>query len=170
MTTDAAAQKGNPEAVAEDIKQERRERRPRRGRPRGRKDSAPRARRYDVRPDDVQVQREPYVKTAEGVAMSGMLGSALWDLTCIFTHRRGLTADEVEKFGEALDPVLYKYLPVLGDWAAEATLLMCCWSIWQATTPEETDDADESDTGSGAGNGAPETAAEIRTRVAQGVD
>lgn len=119
------------EAVAGEIKAKRAT-----GRPKGSKDTRPRKPRG--RPVEApEEERPPYQPTEEGIVLSGVLGKTLWDLTTLFTRHRGLNAEEQRRLGEALDPVLYKYIPVLDDFKAEATLVMVCWALWQATAPVE---------------------------------
>jgi len=82
-----------------------------------------------------EAERAPYVETPEGVAMSAVLGGTIWSLVSRFTAHRDLTAKERTELGRALDPVLYKWLPALNEYAAEAALLMTAWNLWNATAP-----------------------------------
>src|SRR6266849_4715246 len=95
---------------------------------------APRGRRKGSKVADGQVikpPREPYVKTDAGVAMSGALGALLWDFGAPFMRCKPLSDEQKHHLGEALDPVLYKYLPILGNFAEEAALVMCLLALYQ---------------------------------------
>lgn len=80
--------------------------------------------------------RPPYKPDEMSIKMCGKLGALVWNFSRMFHGRRELTDKEQRDFGEALDPVLYKYLPALNDWAVEMNLLGTCVGIWNATTPE----------------------------------
>lgn len=136
------------------------------GRPKGRRDSVPRrkagvARRAGAEPEHDEDEREPYVPTEEGIAISAVLGNTIWNLSRMFTKHGALTAEQQHDLGAAIDPVMYKYLPLLDDFRAEATLVMVVWTIWNATTPPKkgsTDgDAREQDAGNGVGRDVRQT-------------
>jgi len=82
-------------------------------------------------------ERAPYVKTAEGVLMSTLLANTLWNVSRIFTKRRELTEPEAKQIGEALDPVLHKYLPMASDYSIEIAFVVTVYMVWNATTPTE---------------------------------
>lgn len=102
-----------------------------RGRPKG-----SRTRKRAARDEKPEAEASAvYTPTDESVAMSAALGDALWTLSRIASGRRALTVDERLTLGRAVDPVLFKYLPALGDWAAETGLVITLWALWTATAP-----------------------------------
>lgn len=111
-----------------------------------------RSRSSEVAETDGKRSTEPYVPDPTSIMLSGMLGATIFNLACRIGHHRALTDEEVTQLGEALDPVLWKWLPVLGDWKSEAGLVMVLLTLWNQTTPpKETEDND----GTGIGNGEP---------------
>jgi len=96
-----------------------------------------------------ETPREPYVADPTSIMLSGILGATLFNLAARIGHHRSLTDDETKALGTALDPVLWKWLPVLGDWKAETGLLVTCLALWQVTTPKPEEDESGADTGEG---------------------
>lgn len=128
------------ESVAEEIRSRKEDApRRRRGRPPGSKTRKPRPRgdSSSARASKTKDEREPYQPTPEGIAVSSVLGNTVWNLSRLMTNCRALSDEEREELGAALDPVLYKYLPVLDDWKAEATLVMVAWTLYERTKPRE---------------------------------
>src|SRR5438128_1525096 len=83
--------------------------------------------------------RPPYVPTEESIVLSTILGKTLWGLSCMLTRHKTLTDEQARELGTALDPVLYKWLPLLEGWKAEATLIVVTWGLWSATKPDQPD-------------------------------
>lgn len=98
-----------------------------------------------------ETERGPYVPSEESIVLASVLGNTVWNLSRMFSHHRALTKDEQHELGAALDPVLYKWLPALDDWKAEATLLMVTWMLWNATAPPPLEDSENGDQGEGDG-------------------
>jgi hypothetical protein len=85
------------------------------------------------------VAREPYVATDEGVQLAGMLGATIWSLVGPIARLRPLDEQETEKLGRALDPLMWKYLPVLGDWQIEFNAAIVILALVQATRGKGTE-------------------------------
>jgi hypothetical protein len=115
------------------------------------------AQRSRAKGSEVEKPREPYVPDPTSIMLSGMLGATIFNLAARIGHHRALTDEETQQLGEAIDPVLWKWLPVLGDWKAEAGLAMVLLMLWQQTTPPKEDEGN-----AGTGDGSSEAAATDR--------
>lgn len=86
-------------------------------------------------PEDVS----PEEKEAS-IQACAVLGKTIWDnLVAPATNRLPLADDQALALGAALDPVLEKYLPMLGDWRAETALVMTVLALFQATKKQPVD-------------------------------
>lgn len=111
----------------------------RRGRPPGSKN----------RPKDASgnpIKEEPrsasigfvYMKDENSVKASIALGMTVWFLASLMLPVRSLTEEEGTMLGEALDPVLCRWIPVFGEWKYEAGLLMVIMTLYFATAKDRT--------------------------------
>lgn len=156
-TAEGAPPGSGAAAVAEDVRKKRRASTPEQ-RAKWRADKRAKRGATSVAAEDEKPERPPYVRTEEGVALSSILGRTLWGILASFTKRRQLTEEEGKALGEALDPVLYKYLPAMGDWAAEIALIMVSWQLWNATAPPpDENEGNENQTENGAKLSLPES-------------
>ena len=125
--TDAANEKLNPVSTEQPR---------RRGRPPGSKnkprDSAPSN-------DVIEGERPPfvYIRDEQSVKASMAMGMTVWFLASKMLPIRELTEDEGMQLGEALDPVLCKWIPILGEWKYEANLMVCIVMLYLATKIEK---------------------------------
>jgi len=87
-------------------------------------------------PDEADTtERAPYAPDPASIAMTAVLARNLWKLSTLITHRRELTDEEAQSLGAALDPVLYKYVPLLDEYAAEVNLAGVVFMLWSSTAP-----------------------------------
>ena len=102
-----------------------------RGRPKGSKNK-PKDGSY-VPPTDSQNGDRPfnYVADPSGIAAAGKAFSTIWWLLAPMLKVRPLNELEESKAGEALDPILQKYLPVYNDWKYEINLAMVAVGLFQ---------------------------------------
>jgi len=61
------------------------------------------------------------------------MGVTVWWLASKMLPVRELTEEEGYELGKALDPVLCKWIPILGGWKYEAALLMTITTLYMAT-------------------------------------
>lgn len=97
-----------------------------------------------------------YIYDENSVKASMAMGVTVWWLASKMLPVRELTEEEGYELGKALDPVLCKWIPILGEWKYEAALLMTITTLYMATkiekkplveTPAEEVDATRSATG-----------------------
>lgn len=100
-----------------------------RGRPKG---SGSKASKPSPVAQEKSSERDPAEKMLAVQAMA-TAGALLWKVAAPVTKCRPLTDDEALALGTALDPVVEKYLPMLGDWKAETTLLITIFALYEAT-------------------------------------
>ena len=74
-----------------------------------------------------------YMKDENSVKASVALGMTVWFLASMMLPVRSLTEQEGIMLGEALDPVLCRWIPVFGEWKYEAGLLMVIMTLYFAT-------------------------------------
>lgn len=86
------------------------------GRPRGSKTRKSHARKPGV-------AKEPVEISPEEVAAFAMLGGTLWSISARVFKMDDLTDDERTRLGAAMAPVAEKYLPIMGEYAPEITLV-----------------------------------------------
>jgi len=67
--------------------------------------------------------------TPGDVAVAGALGDALWSIAGPMFRLRPLDDSQRERLGEALAPLVVKYMPLLGKWQYEAAALLCIMSL-----------------------------------------
>lgn len=119
--------------------------------------------------------REPYVATDDGIALCGMVGGTLWQLAGPMIGLRPLTEPEKDQLGRALDPLLWKYLPALGDWQIEFNAVLTVLALVTATRvakePNDTreeigaaDDGSERDDAAASGDVADDADDTVTTR------
>lgn len=65
-----------------------------------------------------------YVADDTSIAASTAMGGVVWAIIAPMFKMRDLKDDEREKLGRCLDPVLCRWIPILGEWKYEAALLM----------------------------------------------
>lgn len=115
-------------------------------------------------PEPTEV-RPPYEPNPASIALCAKLGSVLWSLSCMVTKHRALTDEEAHELGAALDPLFYKYLPAVNQFAEELNAVGTVWQLWEATKPDETatDRADDvrSDEGVTRGDRSTPSGAEV---------
>lgn len=70
------------------------------------------------------------------IAASTMMGSVVWSIVAPMFKMRDLKNEEREKLGRALDPVLCRWIPILGDWKYEAGLIMAIVGLAQVCKKE----------------------------------
>lgn len=100
-----------------------------RGRPKG---SSSKASKPSPTTPQAATERDPGEKALAVQAMA-TAGALLWKVAGPVTKCRPLTDDEALALGTALDPVVEKYLPMLGDWKAETTLMITIFALYEAT-------------------------------------
>jgi hypothetical protein len=71
--------------------------------------------------------------TEADIKGAAFLGGVTWKIVGTFTGNRELTKDEQGELGEALAPVLAKYLPDLGVYAPEIALVLTVWGLYETT-------------------------------------
>ncbi len=77
-----------------------------------------------------------YVREQGSVDASAMIARTVWGLASVMLPVRPLTAEESVELGEALDPVLCRWLPVFGQWKYEAALIMAIYAMYETTKVE----------------------------------
>lgn len=102
---------------------------PRRGRPRGSKTKRGpgRPRKESLPPE------EPIEITEADIAGAAMMSGVVWKIVGGFFNRRALTKDEARELGEAVAPVMAKYLPSFGEYAPEIGLALTVYGLWEST-------------------------------------
>ena len=84
--------------------------------------------------EDTEPKKEfKYTKSEGSVFACTMLAGTVWNIVGKFANLRELTDKEAQQLGEALDPVIAKYVPILEDWQYEINLLVVISSLYQAT-------------------------------------
>lgn len=75
----------------------------------------------------------------QGAAVCAFLSATLWDVLGPVLKVKPLDDEEARKLGAALDPVLAKYLPAMGDWTLEINLALVVAALYSShrMTPEE---------------------------------
>ena len=111
---------------------------PRRGRPPGAKNKTKSAT-ADKPKAEASVDPFAFSYTADpaSIASSAALARTVWGLASLMLPVRPLTEDEGSTLGEALDPVLCRWLPIVGQWKYEAALVLCIYAMWDATKIEK---------------------------------
>jgi hypothetical protein len=104
----------------------------RRGRPRGSKNKP---RDVDATVTQAQEEGAPFVYVADPISImqSKVLATTVWYIAAKMLPVRELTDEEGSQLGEALDPVLCKWIPILGEWKYEVNLLTCIVMLYLAT-------------------------------------
>jgi hypothetical protein len=64
---------------------------------------------------------------------AGFLGAVCWKIMGTFTGNRELNKGERDELGEALAPVLARWLPDLGTYAPEIALVVTVWGLYETT-------------------------------------
>ena len=105
-----------------------------RGRPKG-TGKGKSARKSAAEPD--AADGPPPEVTETDIAGAAMLGGMVWGLVGKIVGMRALEKSESRELGEALAPVLAKYLPLLNEYAAEATLAVVVFGLWERTKIEK---------------------------------
>jgi hypothetical protein len=75
---------------------------------------------------------------------SKALAITAWFIASKMLPVRELTEEEGDQLGAALDPVLCKWIPILGEWKYEANLLACVVMIYMATKKDKNKPTDSS--------------------------
>jgi hypothetical protein len=78
-----------------------------------------------------------YVPDPVSIMQSKALALTVWFLAAKMLPVRELTEEEGAQLGEALDPVLCKWLPILGEWKYEVNLLACIVMLYLATKKDK---------------------------------
>lgn len=84
-------------------------------------------------PPTGQVSGFVYVRDEQSVKTNAFMCAIVWEVAAGMFPVRTLTDEEAYKLGEAFDPVLAKWLPILGEWKYEATLLFVILTLVMAT-------------------------------------
>ena len=80
-------------------------------------------------PTDIQVS-EPEIQEA------AYLGSTVWDLVAVpFGKLKALNEDQKNRLGNALAPLIKKYMPLLGGWQYEVGAALILVSLVRETLP-----------------------------------
>jgi hypothetical protein len=79
---------------------------------------------------------EPQEVTESDIAGAAILGGMVWKLGGGMLGLRELDKSERRELGEALAPVLAKYLPMMNEYAAEAALAVTLFGLWERTRIE----------------------------------
>jgi len=112
----------------------------RRGRPPGSKnkpkDGAPKTEYKQGEPEAAPFDpfNFTYVKNAESVQASTMLGAVAWGIASTMLPIKPLNEEQALKLGGALDPVLARWVPVFGQWKYEAALCAVIFELWRQST------------------------------------
>lgn len=106
----------------------------RRGRPPGSKN-----RPKDIAPEEPGAWHFQYVADDASIAASTMMGAVVWSLAAPMLKMRDLNKEEREMLGKALDPVLCRWLPIIGNWKFEAALLVTILSLAQTARRDYVD-------------------------------
>lgn len=105
----------------------------RRGRPPGSKNRP----RIPAPPDEGEKQPFVYIRDENQVKATALMVKTAWYLAAKMLPVRELTDEEAMELGEAADPVLCKWIPILGEWKYEANLLVCIITMYMATKIEK---------------------------------
>lgn len=74
-----------------------------------------------------------YTRDENNIKATALMGATAWYFAAkMLPNIRALKEDEAMALGEALDPVLQKYLPVFGEWKYELNLVMVVVGLYQA--------------------------------------
>jgi len=79
-----------------------------------------------------------YVPDPVSIMQSKALALTVWFLAAKMLPVRELTEEEGSLLGDALDPVLCKWLPMLGEWKYEMNLVVCIIMLYMATKNDKT--------------------------------
>jgi hypothetical protein len=71
--------------------------------------------------------------TPQDEAQAALLGQTVWGFVAPMFRHRELTTEEGEQLGKALAPVMAKYLPMLGPYAAELNLGLVLFTLARQT-------------------------------------
>lgn len=94
------------------------------------KSSTQRVREYRARKKAAAEAPEEQITVTPGdVAVAGAVGDALWSIAGPMFRLRPLDDAQRERLGEALAPLVVKYMPLLGKWQYEAAALLCIMSL-----------------------------------------
>lgn len=85
-----------------------------------------------------EAKKFEYNSDKAGLFATTVLAATVWSIVGKFINCRNLTDDEASKLGEALDPVLQKYVPIMADWQYEINLITVIGSLYMATKIERT--------------------------------
>lgn len=100
-----------------------------RGRPKGSKTRS----KTGSSPREAKEEREPYKATEQSVAGTAVVVATLWKIAGPMVKLSALTADEARELARALDPILYKYVPLLDEWKEEFNLAVALAGAFQIT-------------------------------------
>jgi len=78
-----------------------------------------------------------YIPDSAGIKAASEAFNIIWFLAAPFIKCRPLTDDEKLMAGEALDPILQKYIPMYGDWKYEINLAMVIVGLYQVCRIKE---------------------------------
>lgn len=81
-------------------------------------------------------ERETPEVTEADIKGAGFLGAVVWKIVGGFTGNRPLNKDETGELGEALAPVLARWLPDMGAFAPEIALVVTVWGLYETTKVE----------------------------------
>jgi len=104
-----------------------------RGRPRGSKTKRPSTARPKADEEELEEEREPYKASEASVQGAALLGATLWRIAGPMVKLDALTEDEALELGQALDPILYKYVPMVSEWREELNALVVIVGLFGAT-------------------------------------
>ena len=75
----------------------------------------------------------PAEVTESDIAAAGKLGGLVWKMVGKVVGMRELSKDERQEFGEALAPVLAKYMPLANEYAPEIGLAFTIFTLYEKT-------------------------------------
>lgn len=67
--------------------------------------------------------------TPADIVAAGQLGALLWNFAAPFAKMAPLNEDQTHRLGEALAPLVQKYLPLLGNWQYEIGAVIVIFAL-----------------------------------------
>lgn len=77
-----------------------------------------------------------YKADSDSIKAMGLLAQAVWNFAAPILKVRDINDKEAEELGQLLDPVLEKWIPILGDFKYETALVMGIFVLYTKTKAE----------------------------------
>lgn len=84
-----------------------------------------------------------YVRDENSIIASAVMGATVWAIVAPMFKMRNLSQDEGMRLGEALDPILAKYVPAFASWKYEINLIVVIVGLVNVCRIKEVEKAEE---------------------------